>query len=537
MDSFKTATSSAAHATLFEEVDDLKFDVESFESRVARLENDLRKRLRTMRKKVDTSRNAIGRQKVATRAYISELRVTHARESRKLRVLEAELADVMKAYPMKKRMRTREHSARPPPKTFVNIFTMADVACVVIPFLNAAEAFQGLACASREHRLVVRRWFPRLVGMHRTLPPFHWLLADLKGLVSVRAAHVRDVDKLAGRLVDLHSTQFPSGFTMPQLSAMAWPRLESLSLPSVPPHIFWSTFDPTKMPRLRRITLAWKRPGPPTWLGRVRALVESRRLTLEMFPGDLDVYGEALTNYLAIHRCVGTTAFTLDSKTDAGMFCSMVGHLVEELVLVNRRPVGPPPQLGWVLSLPRLHTLVVDGLSQSFGDFDADGVNDTITDLTIRVPDTGSTILSTTLLGKLRAVRTLNLSVWSVRAVVSQWKADVPACLEKIEALKLRSIGRYVYSVPYALLPSLATLTVENLSDTQAYCVLADAGRVGPRLTLRMPWFVSNRVGSILRAYDADARCQATVEIKGYMSEFFVLVGGEALQKVKILAS
>ena len=546
MDSFKRATADAAHAVLFEKVDDLKFDTSSVEARVARLENDLRKRLRNMRKRNSASRNAICMEKKATRRYISDLRATHSRDMVQLRVLEARLADVLKSYPIRtltysdlaEIRRPSKRVRRMPPMP--DVFQMDEVACMVMPFLTARDAFRGLACASKAHRRITRRWFPRLISKGATLPPYHWDVSDLKGLTTIRASHVRDVDQLSRRLVDLHSTRFPLGFTLSQVCGMDWPRLEVLSLPGILPHAFWVNYCPVKMPRLRRITLAWGRHGIgaqlDAWMRIVRDWVRVGSLRLDAFPSDLTFSGQEVTafdDYLEIHKRIGTTSFTIDANTDTQRFHGVLGNVVESLV-VNAKIAPVMPSLAWTLTrLTRLQTLVVEGLGSFVpGDFEA-CVNQTVTSLTVRL--SGAETCVRGLLQCLGGLRHLTLDVWNVRSIVSRWMSDSPAWLGTLETLQLRSAGRFIYTIPYNGLPSLHTVTVQNLTDTQTYCLLGDVGRMGPRLTFRMPFFVSNKVGSMLRAYEADDRCRANIQIKGYQSAFFVTIGGETMRKVTIL--
>lgn len=554
MDSFKTATALAEKATLYEQVDDLRFEVHFSDTRIIRIQNDLRKKLRAMRKRAPPCQKMMDVHISSAERTVSIILKNQKGDQERLKTLEARLAEAMRKYtlPYDPNMtdsdsdleiitepnNNKRRRLRYTPNTAAVLYR-EDVFSVIVSFLNTKDAMLRLAATSREFKTLTKRWVPRLGCTGSRVPPPSWHAHELKGLSSIRCMFSNDLPFLSTKLVNLAVDMIIE--PIDTFNAMNWPRLETLRLKNTSPSMFWSSFSPDKMPHLRRVDLAWCRStAPHAWIHTVRTHVDSGKLRLTWFPSDIKVEGPFVEDYLAIHRAIGTTSFHVWMNLNATMFRDTVGANVQHLV-IHEHPFIPPPRMEWVLTdLPKIKTLDIQG--GWFAIVEADTpVNTTITNITIRDTHSDAHGMVNSLLRKIGPqLVSMNITMWSLRQLTLGWPTLNMQWADSLETLTLRSSGRYLYSVPHTILTSLRRLTLHNLSDTQAYCAIADAASVGRTrpnhgFVLRIPTFVTNKVASILFTYEKDSRCRTPIEIAGFQSDFFLAIGGDRLRKTQII--
>jgi hypothetical protein len=542
MDSYKTATALAPFADTYERIQDLRFTVAAAPDRLRRVDNDLRKRLRTIRRRGECgihARAEIARVHNASDIVRKTVNVERRAASTELKRLEPVLANMVRVNRVPDVVHVDVEDDPIPPKRrrLINTMTSAvfdreDIVSVIMPFLHARHAFTSLAPVSKRMQTLVQRWIPRMASRKAIVPPHH--LGDVdrfKGLTEVRAPYVRDLAKLAPRLRRLEMYYGDVYDVM----LHAYPNLERLVLNSGSPVAFWNMYRPANMPNLRSVELAWNRTHATGhhWVARVRAMMDEGTLGLTSFVANLHVHKDVFDDYMHIHRMVGTNALTVVMV--AGMtvedIVARVGPAVVDLTV--RATTMIVHDATPFLALPGLRTLRLVGAQFMMREED-DIVDNNIHNLFIQSPY-GNVMSVLRHMG--RSLKTLSVETSDLRTILVKWKtaADLP-CLDTVETLRLRSSRRIAYSVPFARLPALRTLTLENLSDTQAYCCLAEAGPVGNGLVVRMPGFVSNRVGSMLMRYERDERCTSRVEVDGFQSEFYVAeLGADRMCKILLV--
>jgi hypothetical protein len=541
MDSYKTATALAPFADSYERIQDLRFTVAAAPDRLRRIDNDLRKRLRTIRRRGECgihARAEIARVHSASDIVRKTVNVERRAASTELKRLEPVLANMVRLNRVPDVVEVDVEDDPIPPKRrrLVNAMTSAvfdreDIVSVIMPFLHVRHAFTSLAPVSKRMRTLVQRWIPRMASRKAIVPPHHLGDVDrLKGLTEVRAPYVRDLAKLAPRLrrLEMHYGD------VYDVMLHAYPNLERLVLNSGSPVAFWNMYRPATMPKLKSVELAWNRTHATghQWVARVRAMMDEGTLSLTSFAANLHVHKDVFDDYMHIHRMVGTAALTVvmvDGMTVEDIVARMGPAVVDLTVRATTMIVHDATPL---LTLPGLRTLRLVG-AQFMMREDDDIVENNIHTLFIQSPY-GNVMSILRHMGS--ALKTLSVEASDLRTLLVKWVLADHAWLDTVETLRLRSSRRIAYSVPFARLPALRSITLENLSDTQAYCCLAEAGPVGNGLVVRLPGFMSNRVGSMLMRYERDERCTSRVEVDGFQSEFYVAeLGADRMRKVALL--
>lgn len=518
MNSFKTATALAKHAGEYETLQDAKADVKLAEFRLFSEQNNLRKRLRTMRKRdshcdhftVQETARTSEAMRMISRRLDQDASFVRANESKMNAVLAAfrlaeddDQTDDEPLIVLKPRKRRRLIPNFPP-----GVFEREDVASVIVGFLSAKDNFRNLALVSNDMNRRVTKFVQR-VRIRRFICGG---IVHMKSLCKLACDYITptQLEAVAPRLEYFEVKHWEGG--VERLMELHWPHLHTLIIPNTLSTMFWRTFRPEAFPVIKK--LAARSSWEPAMFVRIRQLMEAGSLHLESFP-QFRVEGTALENYLWIHNHVGSTNFSLDTWTphQLQMFRDRIcpARITDLSICVGAVDIS------WVLGLPNLRKLDCRG---KFLPIEADvEPNTTITNLNLSYQ--GEDVVSpVSILSKIGPQLTkIQLDVLFMRQLLAL--SETMTWTESVEELSLTCLRRAVFQVPINRFPRLKILNLPYLNDTQMYVVLCDVLRQERHgLLVKIPSFVTNKVGSVLYHYEKTAK-KTRVQIKGFQSEFY----------------